>query len=42
MIHYKLLLLEKDLEIIPALHWPIPQVTSNMLSNEGPVLIQTF
>jgi hypothetical protein len=22
--------------------WPIPQVTSNMLSNEGPVLIQIF
>jgi len=42
MIYYKLLLLEKDLEIIPALHWPIPQVTSNMLSNEGPVFIQSF
>ena len=42
MIHHKLLLHEKDLEIIPALHWTIAQVTSIMVSNEGPVLIQTF
>lgn len=40
MTHYKLLLHGKDLDIIPALHWPLPQVTANIRPDDGPVLIQ--
>jgi MFS family permease len=40
MIRYKLLLHGKDLDIITALHWPLPQVTANVRSDDGPVLIQ--
>jgi hypothetical protein len=35
-----LLLHGKDLDIIPALHWPLPQLTANIMSDDGPVLIQ--
>ena len=40
MTRYKLLLHDKDLDIIPALHWPLPEVTPNIRSDDGPVLIQ--
>jgi hypothetical protein len=40
MTHYKLLLHGKDLDIIPALNWPLPQVTANIRPDDGPVLIQ--
>ena len=40
MTHYKLLLHGKDLDIIPALHWPLPQITANIRPDDGPVLIQ--
>jgi MFS family permease len=40
MTHYKLLLHGKDLEIVPALHWPLPQVTAYTRPDDGPVLIQ--
>ena len=40
MTRYKLLLHGKDLDIIPALNWPLPQVTANIRPDDGPVLIQ--
>ena len=40
MTRYKLLLHGKDLDINPALHWPLPQVTANIRPDDGPVLIQ--
>ncbi len=39
MIRYRLLL-GKDVDMTPSLHWPVPQVTADIHPDDGPVLIE--